>query len=75
MDEGRKLEHLHRYDRLGLDAEMISFSQDVSAGRALELGIISPCLRSIADDAEVIQRVRAQAAKLLALNPQEAATR
>src|SRR5580704_936128 len=28
MDEGRKLEFLHRYDRLGLDAEMITLSQE-----------------------------------------------
>ena len=26
MDEGRKLEFLHRYDRLGLDAEMNSLA-------------------------------------------------
>ena len=28
MDEGRKLEFLHRYDRLGLDAEMITLDQE-----------------------------------------------
>jgi hypothetical protein len=65
MDEGRKLEFLHRYDRLGLDAEMISFGQEVTAGRALELGLIAPTLAAIADDTAVIQRVRLRAQKML----------
>jgi hypothetical protein len=65
MDEGRRLEFLHRYDRLGLDAEMISLSQEVDAGRALELGTIAPTLAAIADDTAVIQRVRLRAKKML----------
>jgi hypothetical protein len=65
MDEGRRLEFLHRYDRLGLDAEMISLAQEVEAGRALELGTISPTLALIADDTSVIQRVRLKASKML----------
>jgi hypothetical protein len=65
IDEGRRLEFLHRYDRLGLDAEMISFAQELEAGRALELGTISPTLAAIADDTAVIQRVRLRAQKML----------
>jgi hypothetical protein len=65
LDEGRKLEFLHRYDRLGLDAEMNSFADEVKEGRALELGTISPTLTAIADDTAVIQRVRLRAAKML----------
>jgi hypothetical protein len=65
MDEGRRLEFLHRYDRLGLDAEMILLAQEVEAGRALELGTISPALAAIADDTAVIQRVRLRAQKML----------
>jgi hypothetical protein len=65
IDEGRRLEFLHRYDRLGLDAEMISFSQELEAGRALELGTISPVLAAIVDDTAVIQRVRLRAQKML----------
>jgi hypothetical protein len=67
LDEGRKLEFLHRYDRLGLDAEMNSFADEVKEGRALELGTISPTLTAIADDTAVIQRVRLSAAKMLEL--------
>ena len=65
IDEGRRFEFLHRYDRLGLDAEMISFAQEAEAGRALELGTISSALAAIADDTAVIQRVRLKAQKML----------
>jgi hypothetical protein len=65
IDEGRRLEFLHRYDRLGLDAEMISFSQELEAGRALEPGTISSTLAAIVDDMAVIQRVRLRAQKIL----------
>jgi len=65
MDAGRKLEFLHRYDRLGLDAEMILLSQEAEAGRALELGTIAPTLATIVDDTAVIQRVRLRAQKML----------
>ena len=65
LDEGRKLEFLHRYDRLGLDAEMNYFAEQVKDGHALELATISTTLVSIADDTAVIQRVRLLATKLL----------
>ena len=65
LDEGRRFEFLHKYDRLGLDAEMITFSQEVDAGRALEVGTISPVLASLVDDGAVIQRVRLKARKML----------
>jgi hypothetical protein len=65
MDEGRRLEFLHRYDRLGLDAEMISLGQEIEAGHAMELGTITPALAAIADDTAVIQRVRLRAQKML----------
>jgi hypothetical protein len=69
MDEGRKLDYLHRYDRLGLDAEIAYLAQEVTAGRALELGTIAESLRAIAADAEVMQRVRTRANSLLARLP------
>jgi hypothetical protein len=65
MDQGRRLEFLHRYDRLGLDAVMTSLAQEAGAGRALELGTIAPTLAVIADDTAVIQRVRLHAQKML----------
>ena len=65
MDEGRRLEFFHRYDRLGLDSEMSTLSHEVEEGRALELGTIAPTLQSIEADTAVIQRVRLRAGKLL----------
>ena len=65
LDEGRRLDFLHRYDRLGLDDEMSSFEEQVKAGGALELGTIAPTLAAIVADMELIQRVRVQAEKML----------
>jgi hypothetical protein len=65
LDEGRSLEFLHRYDRLGLDAEMTGLAKQVEEGRALEVGTISQTLAAIADDMAVMQRVRLKAAKML----------
>lgn len=65
LDEGRELDRLHRYDRLGLDAAITFFSQEISAGRALEVGTIEATLRSIAEDEDVMARVRARAGTLL----------
>jgi hypothetical protein len=67
MDEGRKLQFLHRFDRLGLYSEMEVLSHEVEAKRVLELGNIAPALRSIVADEAVIQKVRERAAHLLAL--------
>jgi hypothetical protein len=66
LDEGRRLEFLHRYDRLGLDAEMAGLAQQIDEGRALEVGTISQTLAAIADDTAVMQRVRLRATKMLA---------
>jgi hypothetical protein len=75
MDRGRHLDFLHRYDRLGLDQAVADLADDVSAGQALELTTIAPSLHSIADDPEVMQRVRTRAAALLATIPAEAPSR
>jgi hypothetical protein len=65
MDEGRRLDFLHRYDRLGLDAEMENLAHEYEQKRALELGTISPTLVSLANDDAVMQRVRTRATRLL----------
>lgn len=71
MDQGRQLDHLHRYDRLGLDAAINSLAEQVSGGHAPELGVIQPTLQSIATDTNLIQRVRTRANALLAMIPPE----
>jgi hypothetical protein len=69
LDQGRRLDFLHRFDRLGLDDAIAFLASEISAGRSIEVGIIEPTLRSIAADSEVMQRVRAKAAALLAAKP------
>lgn len=65
LEAGRALEFKHRYDRLGLDAEMITLGASVDSGRAVALETIGGTLRSIAADTELIERVRLRAAKLV----------
>jgi len=67
LDMGRKLDFQHRFDRLGLDASTATLVEDVDEGRAVEIGVITPTLRSLAQDSEVLQRVRQRAARLLQL--------
>lgn len=67
MDEGRRLDQLHRYDRLGLDAAIKFLADEVTSGHALEVGTIAASLHSIAADPDVMERVRARANTLLAL--------
>jgi hypothetical protein len=59
------LDHAHRFDRLGLDAEMDALVSENAAGRALELQNIARTLQSILDDDRVMERVRRKAARLL----------
>lgn len=66
LDEGRRLEQKHKYDRLALDLEVQLLVDNVKRGSAIELETISPVLRGIADDSQVLERVRAKAVKLLA---------
>jgi hypothetical protein len=66
MDEGRLLDYLHRYDRLGLDAATEFLAKEIAAGHALEVGTIAGTLQMIADDPAVLQRVRARVTEMLA---------
>ncbi|HWZ51497.1 MAG TPA: hypothetical protein VNW54_08530 [Granulicella sp.] len=65
LDLGRKMEFDHRFDRLGLDEDMSTLTAAVAEGSAAELGTISRTLRSIAQDDELLERVRGRAASLL----------
>jgi hypothetical protein len=67
LDEGRKLDMKHRYDRLALDPETEFLVEAVQRGDAVDLALIAPTLRSLADDPQVLERVRTRAANLLAI--------
>ena len=64
-DEGRVLEFKRRFDRLGLDEVMTRLVEEVKVGQAMEMGNIAPTLRRLVDDAQVLERVRGRARKLL----------
>jgi hypothetical protein len=65
MQAGERLQHLHRFDRLGLDAAIDQLDAEAKEGHAIELGNIAPALQSIVDDERVIERARRKAARLL----------
>jgi hypothetical protein len=66
MDEGRKLEFMHRFDRLGLYSEIDILNREINDKRALEVGNIAPALQAIIADEDLMQKVRERAARLLA---------
>ncbi len=65
MEVGRRLDFLRRFDRLGLDAEISTLGSMVTDHRAWGVEAIGATLRSIANDTELLQRVRLRAAKLM----------
>jgi hypothetical protein len=65
LEIGRQMDFKRRFDRLGLDAVMISLSNMLEAHQAAEVGTIAPTLRAIASDTELMQRVRLRAVKML----------
>ena len=60
-----RLDHAHRFDRLGLDAQIDALVSENAGGRAIELQNIGRTLQSIVDDDRVMERVRRKAARLL----------
>ncbi|HKD82165.1 MAG TPA: hypothetical protein VKH81_20910 [Candidatus Angelobacter sp.] len=62
IEDGRKLQFLHRFDRLGLEDQLKGMESD---SNLQELQIIAPTLKSIADDTSVLNIARARAKRLL----------
>jgi hypothetical protein len=61
----RRLRHLRRYDRLGLDAELRAMEKLAREDRLEEVHILLPVLREIASDAAVMRLARDRAQRLL----------
>lgn len=66
--EGAKLESLLHHDPLGLDKEMEVLTDAAADGRAQQVGAIRGILQHLADDDNVLDRVRKRARALLAKN-------
>ena len=65
LQHGRKLQYLHRYDRLGLEAELKFMEEEAKNHQLAELQVISPDLQSIVDDYRVMHIARQRARRLL----------
>ena len=63
--EGARLEVLLQHDRLGLDAEMEFLTDAAADGRAQQICAIRDILERLAQDDEVLERVRKRAKALL----------
>jgi len=64
--EGARLETLLQHDRLGLDKETEFLVEAAGDGRVQQIGTIRGILERLADDPEVMDRVRKRARVLLA---------
>ncbi|HLJ87366.1 MAG TPA: hypothetical protein VKZ53_11125 [Candidatus Angelobacter sp.] len=65
LEHGRKLEFLHRFDRLGLEAELRGMESLAASGNLAEIQAIAPILKLIAGDSAVINLARQRARRLL----------
>jgi hypothetical protein len=66
LHEGAKLELLLVHDRLGLDREMEYITDGTKEGRLREIVVIRDILQRLAQDDELLERVRKRARNLLA---------
>lgn len=69
IEHGRKLQFLHRFDKLGLEAELKAMESLAQSGSLAEIQIIAASLENIANDTAVLNIARQRARHLLALNP------
>lgn len=67
LELGRRLESMHRYERLGLDEELKNAEQAASDHQLVELDAIAPALQAIAQDPAVLHIARERAQHLLKL--------
>jgi hypothetical protein len=65
LEFGRRLDYYHRYQKLALDDELKRLEQMAKQNSVQELSAIAPVLEQIANDASVINPVRARAQRLL----------
>jgi hypothetical protein len=66
IEFGRKLQFKHKYDKLGLEADLKAMEDAEANHNLAELQIIAATLKDIADDASVLNIARARARRLLA---------
>lgn len=65
LESGRRLERLHRFERLGLDEELKNLERVAVEHRASELQLIAPILVQLAQDPAVLNIARQRARHIL----------
>lgn len=65
IESGRHLEHLYRFDRLGLDEELKNLESLAADHQAAELQIIAPVLEQLASDPAVMNMAHQRARHIL----------
>lgn len=66
IEFGRKLQFKHKYDKLGLEAELKAMEEAAENHNLAEIQIVSATLKDIADDSSVLNIARQRARRLLA---------
>ena len=75
LEFGRRLDHLHRYQKLALDDELKRMEEQARHGDLAELQAVKPILQEIYADSSVINVVRARAQRIIEMAPAAAAGR
>jgi hypothetical protein len=75
VEFGRRLTHLHRYQKLALDDELKRMEDQARRGELSELQAVKPVLQEIYDDPSVINVVRARAQRIMEMGSAAAAGR
>jgi hypothetical protein len=75
LEYGRRLEYLHRFDKLGLEAELKSMEEAAKSKQLGELQVIAPMLQRLLDDSGVINVTRRRAEHLLQMIKSDPAAR
>jgi len=75
LEFGRRLDHLHRYQKLALDDELKRMEEQARHGDLVELQAVKPILQEIYADSSVINVVRARAQRIIEMAPAAAAGR
>ena len=75
LEFGRRLAHLHRYQKLALDDELKRMENQMRTGDLIELQAVKPILQDIYDDSSVMNVVRARAQRIMGMANGSAARR
>lgn len=65
QEAGRELEHLRRFDKLGLNNQLERMEEMAKGGWLRELQVIAPVLEKLANDREIMHIARQRAQRLL----------